>query len=358
MAEFRFAKPLEELARQTSWAELERGVRKANNVPSNETAPLDRRKLKKLAEGDPDVVMTLHEFEALDRFLEPLGHGLASTPLFEKPDVLLSIADAAKRVTFLPGSKPAKESRINLDRWDVKALAKVQRGVNRFGPQTQFDIRDVLLHEDPDDAWRSVTEGSWVKLLDDMKGPTIIVPGSGRATHASDAVLSRMFSVAPMTDDQDKSALPFHFVWPEKLDHVFPSAFRFTLGELAEKNKKAADAVRKHAGPALEVDGRVYLDRIRQSSSRDTYGVVVAQRRPGGQIWLVLAGITGPATYAAARLLDEGLPFDLRAADGECSPVYWNLVKATVKQDRSRRAQIALELTDYRALGAPQAWTE
>ena len=354
MTEYHFARVLETFAEKRSFAELERVIRTANGIPDDETAPIDRRKLKKLVERDPDVVMTPREFEALDRWLEPQGHGLAFNPLFRRLNLLQAVADASQKVTFLPGSKPDGDARVNLDHWDVRALAKVQRGVNRFGPHVVFDIRDVFLHEDLDEARRSVAAGSWTELLAD-NGPSIVVPGSGRATHACELILANMFGAHAMTDDQDKSRLPFHFVWPEGIDHVFPSGFRYTIDELAEVSPQAADTVRDHGAAALEIDGRVYLDTIRNSARRETYGVAVAQRRPGGQIWLVLAGITGPATLAAARLVD-GLPLDLLAGENQSSPVYWTAVRAKVKQDRSRKARMALMLSSFETISPPQPW--
>ena len=54
----------------------------------------------------------------------------------------------------------------------------------------------------------------------------------------------------------------------------------------------------------------------------------VAQRRPGGQIWLLVAGLTGPATYAAAQWVNR-MPTGLDDHKPGCaSRVYWNIVRS------------------------------
>ena len=54
----------------------------------------------------------------------------------------------------------------------------------------------------------------------------------------------------------------------------------------------------------------------------------MAQRRAGGQIWLLVAGLTGPATYAAAKWVHR-MPAGIDdRRPGQASRVYWNIVKS------------------------------
>jgi hypothetical protein len=299
--------------------------------------------------------LSLEELCALDRYLEPFGEGLAYNPFFERASVLQAIADARKPVTFLLGSKPTPDlERLSLDHWDVNALAEVQRGVNNFAPGVLFDIRDVLLHDDLAAARQSVQGGAWASLVRD-DGPSLVCLGSGRACHAAELLLARMFGTTPFHHAAaTKPALPFHFTWPEGLDHLFPSAFRYTADELEGLDREAARAVRKEQASALESGGRVHLDRLKLKQKGESYGVCVAQRRPRGQIWLVLAGVTGPATYAAARLVDR-MAFRLNAPPGESSPVFWAPVRARVQPDLDRVGRF-LKVEEQELLSGPFAW--
>jgi hypothetical protein len=59
-----------------------------------------------------------------------------------------------------------------------------------------------------------------------------------------------------------------------------------------------------------------------------TYALCAAQRRARGNIWLLVAGLTGPATYAAAKWVHQ-MPTSLDEHElGRPSRVFWNLVRA------------------------------
>jgi hypothetical protein len=89
---------------------------------------------------------------------------------------------------------------------------------------------------------------------------------------------------------------------------------------LAQKN-----GGRRFGRPSGAAPGSAYLhlDSLQQRQARESYGVCIAQRRRGGQIWLVLAGVTCPATYAAACLADRlALPLH-PTRPGQPSLVHW-----------------------------------
>ena len=99
--------------------------------------------------------------------------------------------------------------------------------------------------------------------------------------------------------------------------------------------------MRNHDGWGLIVDLQSFLSESSITLSRDrrgptlrkrvrSYGVIAAQRRPEGQIWVVIAGLTGPGTYAAATCLnavEAPLP---NAEDPHRGQVLWAVVEATV----------------------------
>lgn len=355
--ELRIAKVLEDhLHEKHTYVALARAISAANHLHEDDKDALDRRKLKKIIDGDQDLVLSIDELRALDRYLEPLGEGLAYNNFFLRANILQTIADAGRPVKFLLGSRPVEDSRLNLDHWDVNALAEIQRGVGNFASNVRFDIRDVLLHGDVKAARRSVTSGQWTELLAD-DGPSLVCLGSSRATHASELLLARMFDVQPFEDSpESKARLPFHFVWPPDLDHLFPSAFRYTPEELAAFDPQAARLVHAQTASALEIGGTVYLDRLKQQYTSESYGVCVAQRRRGGQIWLVLAGVTGPATYAAARLANRLALHLPPTGPGEPSKVHWAAVRAFVQRDRKRAFGAFLEVENQEILSGPHAW--
>src|SRR5262249_36762319 len=86
------------------------------------------------------------------------------------------------------------------------------------------------------------------------------------------------------------------------------------------------------------------------------YAVIAAQRRSGSQVHLVIAGISGPATYAAAtrvRKLTDALPH----VPEEDSPVLYVPVEAQIRADpsRNRRGDIR-EVLSSKFLCAPKWW--
>jgi hypothetical protein len=281
---------------------------------------------------------------------------LTSESLFVRENILQSLAAAAKPVCFLLGSRPSEDHGLNLSHWDVKALAEVLRGVNNFAPNVSVDIRDVLLRDTDKQARESIRKRSWAHLLDDG-GPSLVFLGSSRASHATEAALARMTGVKPYRDrPKDKERLPFHFVWPAGIDHGFPSCFRYTAAEVEAFDPESAREVAEEGVSGLEIDREVHIDRLRKGGDTITYGICAAQRRPGGQIWLVLAGVTGAATFAAAELthsLPLGLP---RVQAGQVSDVSWAAVQAFVQMDDTRLPDKAQVVLDRQPLGGPRTW--
>jgi hypothetical protein len=60
--------------------------------------------------------------------------------------------------------------------------------------------------------------------------------------------------------------------------------------------------VKSGKASAIEFGGAIYTDQARVRNEGETYGVCFAQRRRHGQVWLLLAGLTGAGTYAAAKM--------------------------------------------------------
>jgi hypothetical protein len=288
---------------------------------------VDRRKLKALVEGDPNVVLSVRELRAIDVYLDRYGQGLAYVPLFERPDLLQTLADSG-RVTFLLASKPEEGLRY-FSHWDVLAMAEIQRGINPSEMSVRFDIQDVLLQETQQKAAGSSKMGGWSELLGDQ-GPSLVCLGSTRTGPAAEAMLCRMFEVPEFEDPPpaDKQRIPFHFVWKPMLPYVFSSHFHLGSVDLFSRDLDAANTVRERRASAIVTAEDVFVDRVYPERIGDTYGVCVVQRRKRGQVWLVLAGITGVATFVAAKLA-KSLTTRLHEQEaGQNSDVYWAVIRA------------------------------
>ncbi len=288
---------------------------------------VDRRKLQALANGDRDVVLSLRELRALDSYLEPFGEGLAYRPLFEKPDLIQTLADSRGPITFLLGSKKALDGG-SFPHWDVLAMADIQRSLSSSEVSVQVDIQDVTMY--PEFKLAEFPGGEpWPKLFDE-RGPSLVVLASNRIMPAAEVMLCKMFGGEPFRNQllEQKRDLPFHFVWNRSLRHVLQSRFQLEPADIAERDPKAADSVLEGKASALALSDQVFVDTVTLTGWGDAYGICVAQRREHGQVFLLCAGVSGPATLAAARLAKR-LPMRLSETKrGVNSAVYWAVVSA------------------------------
>lgn len=315
---------------------------------------LDRRKIKRLIEWteiakvrgarrrksgktEPTLVLSLEELLALDAYLERYNEGLAYRPLFARQSILQALAKSGD-VIYLLGAKP-HETWVDLSNWDVTSMGDLQRAVNKIASSLRFDFQTVTLHDRVELARDSMKE-PWTKCLQDY-GPSIVAIGSPRACHGTETMLAQMFGrqefVAPADGDPD---LPFCFHWPRLPDSDVPSAFgRWTQGKWL-----------------LQVGAEMLAASGPELSRGTTYAVVAAQRRRSGRVWMVIAGLTGSATYAAAQAV-ESIQADLPQAElGELSPIVWAVVEAVVELDRSAGSRGMRKLVSQRILGEVRRW--
>jgi len=362
-SDFRLAGVLAERKdKEGGYAALARAIDESNAAgpkrDSDEGArkfKFDRRKLKSIIEADDNLVLSLKELRALDRYLERYGEGLAYVPLFQKPDLMQTLADSG-HVTFLLGSKPERKLR-HFSHWDVLAMAELQRGINASEVSVRFDIQDVPLHEDVSDARDSIEKGQWMELLKDQ-GPSLVCLGSSRTIPAAEAMLCRMFGCPTFEEasPDEKGRLPFHFVWDPELEYIFPSHFHLGRDDLTSRDLEAVGLIKEGDASAVVASGDVLVDRVFQRRWGDTYGVCVAQRRKRGQVWLVLAGITGAATFVAAKLA-KNLATRLHEQErGRDSDVYWAVIRAHVPNDESRPLINLRQFAEETIVSGPHVW--
>jgi hypothetical protein len=146
-------------------------------------------------------------------------------------------------------------------------------------------------------------------------------------------MLCKMADLQPFTDTApDKRLdLPFHFVWAKRRDYVLPSQFHiYAEGAIAE-SREAGEAVMQRRAACFRYSGGYLIDDLTTEGKHGgyTYALCAAQRRENQQIWLLVAGLTGAATYAAARWVNK-MPTDFEhgSKPGRPSRVFWNLLRA------------------------------
>ena len=350
-----------------SYSKLEQAIRDAirdhlGSQPDREGAPrfVDRRKLKSIVDNDPRLVLSIGELRALDLYLEGFGHGLAYNPLFEKQEVLYHLAKSG-RVDFLLGAKaePNDPLRINISHWDVLGLNQIQTGVLGFSQNVKVEIREMLMHDGVEEARASLADESVEALFGD-RGPSLVCLGSSRGNHLAERMLCHMAGLKPFQDEQPDGTPdpPFHFVWDRLRPWVLPSPFHLYGEEVNRRRPSVGEAVlQRKAACFLHGDSEYLVDDLTREDRRQgsTYALCAAQRRESGQIWLLVAGLTGPATYAAAHwvhrmpaALDDHKP-------GRPSRVFWYLLRAEAVMAKEGQRE-AYRVGEAEVVASGQDW--
>ena len=115
----------------------------------------------------------------------------------------------------------------------------------------------------------------------------------------------------------------------------FRSAFALTWRELLPVDRHLASQVRAGRTSCFFCGKRRFLVPAKENSWA-VPGIIAAQRRAAGNVWLVLAGLAGPATFAAADLVKR-IAAELPWREGTPSEVLWIPIKAKVKVDPANK---------------------
>ena len=88
------------------------------------------------------------------------------------------------------------------------------------------------------------------------------------------------------------------------------------------------------------------------------YGIIAAQRRAAGNVWLVISGLAGPATYGVAMVVKE-VSVELPLAKGKHSKVLWVRVKVKINAGKAAPwSGDTREVVDAAFDGEPRLWPE
>ena len=193
---FRLATVIREMRDKCgSYSKLAKEIQLANNAAA---APVDRRKLSRIANSDASVTFDLDELRALDRFLAPHGEGLAENPLLERRALLSTLA-AKDAVMMLLGSYPSEEQHNDVSRWDVRALSALQGELGQLHPSFAPRINDVLLRKEIATSRRERAHfRGYLAVACSSQSARI---GASRSNPASEiTLLARMFGVRTERD--------------------------------------------------------------------------------------------------------------------------------------------------------------
>lgn len=308
----------DEARRCGGYKQLSQGIESAS--PQSHT--VDRRKLSKLVAND-GVHLSIEDLDALEHyFRQQRGYGLGAILSFSNT-VISQVAEESREVTFLLGARPDTNSPRQLQtisRWDVRAMADVLGAIFRATSKVKIGIDDVLLRCEPLSSRSFKTafgNDPWYQSLRRKDSPSKLCIGSARSCHATEVMLAKMFGVQPF-DESVHRKLPFRFLWPSQ---YAGSASSFASeANLRHKRTTGHDIL----GLQLLDREPMWVDRSQQSWR--TYGVVAAQKRKFGQVWLVTAGLTAPGTLAAASQLEF-----LTGQIPQEPNVLWGIVAADVQ---------------------------
>jgi hypothetical protein len=355
-----------------SYNRLAEAIHSASRSPRDpnerdEKAKIDRRKLAAIVTGEREAYLSLHELQALDTYLlQTRGKGLGT--LFHQRTVLQSLAEG-RQVTFLLGSQPSfrangsKQSSFGANRfgqWDVRSLAAFLRGIQRVSEVVHFDLEEVLLRtgSDLDDAGRRrMRRETWHRLLSTPGGPSLVSLGSSRSCLATEYMLAEMFNKSSFVRCQDGLSPddpPFLFIWSPAEYQRVPSSFARSMVSVPGFVRKK-EVVGGWPAVGMVIEGKPY-QALRGHKEWLEWGLVATQRR-GAIVWLVVAGLTGPATLAASNavveLLHDGMP-EVKTGENNSS-VLWTIVEARVGK-AARAGGDDRKLIDYNLLFKPKRW--
>jgi len=341
---------------ENSYHAVARRIEKAN-AAAGIAATISWRSLRRIVKEPEAAVLKWENLVALDTFFGPRGEGLDVQPLLERRGILHSLASPKKTVMFLLGAKPRpRAKRCDLSPWDTRSTARLARDFTVINPGIPHDIADVIL--DPHRDETTLVGEPWLDLLADPKISPVAI-GSPRACLASELMLARMFSIAPFgTADLAKdlrAKLPFHFIWSPRDGRNFRSRFALPARQVPSGSGLSVPAILANRASAFRC-GENYYEVPVEGKEWTSYGVIAAQRRSNGQVWLVISGLTGPATYAAAMKVND-IADTLPWAAGGNGPVLWVAVEAKVREVRRRRTHgDDREVVASKLMGDPQEW--
>jgi|ERR1039458_5692045 hypothetical protein len=317
---------------------------------------VNRKMLARIRDEPETVGLTMQVLVALNTYYRKRGLGLQQLPILETRGVLEPLMDSS-RVVFMLGAKPRPEERRNdISFWDTKSQAELLTQASRLDVQRKFDIEPVLWRMPVDPA--AIHSERWHRILEEDQASVISI-GSPLASLSSEVMLARMFGVEQFTMPRFRAGkqVPFFFVWLPKSIRQFCSAFTLTWRELQSEHASIATRVRRNQTSAFILEGKPHVVPA-EGKAWTMYGIIAAQRRASGNVWLVISGLAGPATFAVTTMVKE-ISAELPWSKGKQSKVLWVPVKVKIKAGQAAPwSGDTREIVEAVFDGEPRLWPE
>jgi hypothetical protein len=309
----RWIRLLKDLADAHNTAWLEQGIQQAN-PPRPEWVVDDEKLAELMTRTDGKVRLTVNQIIALDRFFSQFGEGIQEQGLFERS--ILEPAAHAGSVRFVLGSSSDRDELWNVvRRWDSQAMAEILREVTQINARVKIEIADVIRNGADKPPHYPYKESR-------SAGRSIIAIGSPLANPYSETLLAEMIGVpafgrAAVTN----TALPFQFIWAAMAKPPYHSTFAVKAkDQVLKRVRRQIKGYQQNHGVLLanlpnqkephKLQERFY-ESVRLQESGPAPGVIVAQQRATGEVYMVVAGVSGPGTYAAAKYLASHRTYSL-----------------------------------------------
>ena len=325
-------------------------LKKINAAAAEARVPgkINYRLLKRVRDADPSLGITSRAMEIFACYFPELK----LQPAFVTPGLMDGLV-GSHRLTFLLGAKPDRvERRNDISHWDNLALAELLAQCLKATRHHNFSIKHAMWRGDI--TAEAFPQEPWFEEL--LRADTSVISiGSPVISLSSEWMLAEMFGRQP-GDQPDLAAvrrMPFGFAWRPEVVKNFRSAFHVSLPVLQKLDAGFAREVGQNQSAAFWLEGA--LHKVPMPRDRwIMHGVIAAQRQPKGNVWLVVSGLSGPATLAAAskvrHIMDE-LPW----SNGQRSPALWMPVKAIVKKGIGSSADIR-EVESVEFDGVARLW--
>jgi hypothetical protein len=352
---------MQEHARR-SWEDIARAL---NQHAVGAQSKFSRRKVTAIACGTSGREgISLNQIATLETYFAKHGQSVQTKGLFES-SILEPLAQRG-RVSFVLGAAMEKfgDQFHVVRQWDVKALSELLLGIGRSGLTVQPELHDTLRDlANQNGSWRSY----WIEEMKRPDSPSIVGVGSQLANPVVELMLSTMFGVEPFRPGLGTlERVPFHFAWPEDSRPQFQSSFCLSGDELRKINQVVPKEKERGVWvdyPALpdSKEGRVQRMFCTPYGDRKVkmYAVFAAQQRMTGQVLMVVAGVSGPATLGLAKLIANDFRYSLPLppSETEHGKVVWCVVGVPVEfpeqhmgeMCRVGDAALETELLEWRA---------
>lgn len=329
-------------------------VIRSDNEAAETHCTITRSMLTDILRNPETVGLTWSALVALDTYLKKHGASLQHLSILEQRGVLEALAHP-RPLFYMLGAKPRpKERRTDISHWDSKAQSEVQAQAAQHGANYPFGTHNVIWG-DPEDQ-SGLNSEEWCRILREDQA-SVISFGSSLAALSSEIMMAQMFGLKPFERPvhSGRAEFPFYFVWLSKLAESFKSTFGLTWRELEARDPGLAARVKENRATAFILDNEVHEAPV-ESGAWNMFAIIAAQRRAAGNIWMVVAGHAGPATYGAAtmvRQIAEELPW----AVNQPSKVLWVPVKVHVRARKPGPADGDVrEVVGAEFVGNPRFW--